>query len=89
VPSTGSPAVADRVGVGRLIVGKADQLEAEFAVIEDAVRDHSPEVARADDEYVPQADAGAPAALQQIANDLARGVRQRDGEPEEQQPHRA
>ena len=72
----GQAAVADGVVVGRLIVDEADQLEAELAVVEDAVRHHSAEIAAADDQHVLQADAGAPAAAQQVAHDFARRVRE-------------
>ena len=60
------------------IVDEADQLEAQLAVLEDAVGDHPAEIAGADDQHASQADAGAPAAPQQVAHDLARGVREDD-----------
>ncbi len=71
---------------GRAIVDEADDLVAELAVLEDLVGDQPPELARAGDENALQADAGAPAALEHLAHQLARRERQDDVEDEEDRP---
>ncbi len=66
-------AVADVIAAGA-VVHEADHLVAELAVLQDAVGHHAAEVAGAGDQDPLQADAGAPAALEQLAHDLARRV---------------
>ena len=58
-------AVADVIAAGP-VVDEADELEAELAVLEDLVGDHAPEIAGAGDQHALEADAGAPAALEQL-----------------------
>src|SRR5437867_1702217 len=53
-----------------------------------SIRDHAAEVADTDNEHALQADARAPAATQDVADELARRVREDDVEDEEQGPHR-
>ena len=65
------PAVADVIAAGA-IVDEANHLEAELAVLEDAIGDHASEIAGAGNQNPLQADAGAPAALQQLADHGAR-----------------
>ena len=79
------PAVADVIAAGA-IVDEADDLIAELAVLEDAVGDHAAEIAGAGDQDALQADAGAPAALEQLAHRFARGVGEHHVEREEQPP---
>ena len=82
------PAVAEVIAAGA-VVDEADDLVAQLAVLEDLVGDEPAEVAGAGDEDPLQADAGAPAALEHLAHDLARRERQRDVEDQEERPDRA
>ena len=70
----------------RPVVDEADDLIAELAVLEDLVRDEPAELARSGDENPFEADAGAPAALEDLAHQLARREGQRDVEDEEDAP---
>ena len=55
-------------------------------MLENLVGDQAAELAGAGDQDPLEADAGAPAALEHLAHELARGVRQRDVEDEEDRP---
>ena len=58
-------------------------------MLQDAVGHHASEIAGAGNEDPFQPDAGAPAALEQLAHRLARGVGEHDVEDEEQRPDRS
>ena len=55
-------------------------------MLEDLVGDDAPEIAGAGDEDPLEADAGAPAALERLADELARRVGEGDVQDEEEQP---
>ena len=55
----------------RAIVDKTDHLIAELAVLEDLLGDDTAEVARAGNQDAFQSDAGFPAPLEHLANELA------------------
>ena len=78
-------AVAEVIA-GRAVVDEADDLIAELAVLEDLVGDQAAELAGAGDQNPLQADAGAPAALEHLAHELARREGQRDVQDEEDRP---
>ena len=59
----------------RAVVHEADDLVAELAVLEDLVGDEAAELAGAGDQDPLEADAGAPAALEHLAHQLARARR--------------
>ena len=82
----GKAAIADVVAPGA-IVDEADDLQSQLTIEHDAVGDQAPELARAGDEDPLQADPGAPAALEELADRLARPVRDGNGQHEEDQPH--
>ena len=69
-------AIAEMIAAGA-VVDEADDLVAELAVLEHLVGDQPPELARAGDQHPLEADAGAPAALERLAHQLARGVGER------------
>ncbi len=79
------PAVADVVA-GGAVVEEADDLEAELAVLEHLVGDQPAEIAGAGNQHALEADARAPAALERLAHELARGVGEDDVDGQEQQP---
>ena len=81
------PAVAEVIAAGA-VVDEADDLIAELAVLEDLVGDQPAELAGAGDQNPLEADAGAPAALEHLAHELARRERQRDVEHQENRPDR-
>src|SRR3989337_1632702 len=83
-PEHRDAAVADVVA--RTVVEEPDDLEPELAVLEDLIGDDAAEIPRARDEHPFQPDAGAPAALERFADQLARGIRERDVEGQEDQP---
>src|SRR5262245_53256639 len=70
----------------RFVVDEADELISEFPVLEDLVRDETPEFARPGNQNPLEADAGAPAPLERFANELARRVGEPDVQDEEDQP---
>ena len=78
-------AIADVVAAG-LVVDEADHLVAELVVLEQLVDDHPAQLAGAGDEDALEADALAPAPLQRFADQLARGVGERDVDDEEEAP---
>ena len=80
-------AVAEMIA-GRAVVDEADDLVAELAVLENLVGDQPAELAGAGDQDPLEADAGAPAALEHLAHQLARRVGQRDVQHEEDRPDR-
>ena len=57
-------------------------------MLEDLVGDEPPELARAGDQNALQPDAGAPAALEHLAHQLARRERQADVQHQEDRPDR-
>ena len=81
-------AVAEMVAAGA-IVDEADDLVAELAVLEDLVGDQPAELAGAGDQDALQADARAPAPLEQLAHELARREREQHVDDEEERPDRA
>ena len=72
----------------RPVVDEADDLIAELAVLEDLVGDQAAQLAGAGDQDPLEADAGAPAALEHLAHQLARREGQRDVEHQEDRPDR-
>ena len=84
-PEQRQAAIADVVAAG-LVVDEADHLVAELVVLEQLVDDHAAQLAGAGDEDALEADALAPAPLQRFADQLARGVGERDVDDEEQAP---
>ena len=81
-------AIAEVIAAGA-IVDEADDLIAELAVLEDLVGDHAAEIAGAGDQDAAQADAGDPAPLERLADELARQVAERDVADEEDAPDAA
>ena len=73
-------AVAEVSAAFGTVVDEADHLQAEFAVLEDAIDDEPAEVARAGDEHALEADAGAPAAFHPVAHGHAGQEREPDVE---------
>ncbi len=71
----------------RPVVHEADHLEAELPVLQDLVGNHASEVPGAGNQHALQADAGLPAALECLADDLAREIGQRHVDEDEQAPH--
>ncbi len=80
--------IADVVARGP-VVEKADDLEAELAVLEQLVRDEPAQIARAGNQHALEPDAGTPPALECLTHELARGVGEDDVDGQEQQPDRA
>ena len=81
------PAIAEVVA-GCAVVDETDDLIAQLAVLENLVGDEPPEVARARDQDALEPDAGAPAALEHLAHQLARRERQADVQHQEDRPDR-
>src|SRR5687768_13035433 len=71
------------------VVDEADDLIAELAMLEDAIRHHAAEIAGAGDQNAAQPDARQPPALEGFADELARQVAERDVADQENAPHRA
>ena len=71
---------------GRAVVHEPDDLIAELAVLEDLVRDEAAQLAGSGDQNPLQPDAGAPAALEHLAHELARRVGGRGVQDEEDAP---
>jgi len=56
-------------------------------MLQHAIGHHTPEIADTGDENALQPDAGAPAALEELARELTQRVREHDGEHQEEHPH--
>ena len=78
-------AVAEMIA-RRPVVDEADDLIPELAMLQNLVGDQTPELAGARDENALEADAGAPASLQNFSDELARGIGERHVEDEEDRP---
>ena len=85
-PEQRQTAIAEVIA-GRAIVHEPDDLIAELAVLDDLVRDQTTQLAGSGDQNPLQPDAGAPAALEHIAHELARSVGGRGVQDEEDAPH--
>ena len=82
------PAIAEVIAAGA-IVDEADDLVAELAVLQHAVGQHAAEIAGAGNQNALQPDAGAPPALEQLADRLARRVGEDDGQHRGTAPRRS
>ncbi len=82
-------AITDGVGRAGTVVHESNQDKTELRVLEDAIGHHAAELADADDQHALETDATTPPVLQQVADDLARRVREDDGQADEERPHRS
>ena len=78
-------AIAEMIA-GRAIVDEADDLVPELTAFENSVGDEASQLARSGDENPLEADAGAPAPLEDFAHDLARREGERDVQDQEDRP---
>jgi hypothetical protein len=79
-------AAISKVIAGCPIVHEPDNLIPELPMLENLVRDEPAQLARSGDENLLEPDAGAPAAFQHLAHQLARGVGERHVEDQKHRP---